>query len=368
MRLSLILPCYNVAQYLPKCLDSIFENECFGVEVVLINDGSSDDIGGLNKYFNQNKCNQNIVFEYKNAQIKIIHTCNQGVSSARNTGIENATGDYIIFIDPDDMVRPNYFSSVKNLLETANVDIGIFGFHQIVEDENGRVIEEKQFYPQKKYTSNSVEETVANILPKYLGYSIEDVLKWANSKEAISKRLEWGAVWRNIYRKNFINENSIRFSPSIRLNEDSMFNATCFSVAKNVKSFDECFYCYTIRPTGAFMKNRSASLVKNKTALLEERSRIVNDLRKRGFDFSVEDYAGSNVMSCFELIIKMPFSARNEPKKYIRNPIVKESTKRMPFTGRKKVDIPLFALKCNFGMLMIDAVNLGKILGFHFHL
>ena len=242
MRLSLISPCYNVAQYLPKCLDSIFENECFGVEVVLINDGSSDDIGGLNKYFNQNKCNQNIVFEYKNAQIKIILTCNQGVSSARNTGIENATGDYIIFIDPDDMVRPNYFSSVKNLLETANVDIGIFGFHQIVEDENGRVIEEKQFYPQKKYTSNSVEETVANILPKYLGYSIEDVLKWANSKEAISKRLEWGAVWRNIYRKNFINENSIRFSPSIRLNEDSMFNATCFSVAKNVKSFDECFY------------------------------------------------------------------------------------------------------------------------------
>ena len=116
------------------------------------------------------------------------------------------------------------------------------------------------------------------------------------------------------------------------------------------------------------MKNRSASLVKNKTALLEERSRIVNDLRKRGFDFSVEDYAGSNVMSCFELIIKMPFSARNETKKYIRNPIVRESIKRMPFTGRKKVDIPLFALKCNLGVLMIDAVNLGKMLGFHFHL
>ena len=51
MRLSLILPCYKVAQYLPKCLDSIFENECFGVEVVLINDGSSDDIGGAKQVF-----------------------------------------------------------------------------------------------------------------------------------------------------------------------------------------------------------------------------------------------------------------------------------------------------------------------------
>ena len=55
MRLSLILPCYNVAQYLPKCLDSIFENECFGVEVVLINDGSSENIGGGAKQVFQSK-------------------------------------------------------------------------------------------------------------------------------------------------------------------------------------------------------------------------------------------------------------------------------------------------------------------------
>ena len=91
MSLSLVLPCYNVMKYLPKCLDSIFKNDCSDIEIVLVNDGSSDDIGGgLSQYFNKNNCDHNIEFEYKGAWIKIIHTRNCGVSAARNTGIENA--------------------------------------------------------------------------------------------------------------------------------------------------------------------------------------------------------------------------------------------------------------------------------------
>ena len=84
------------------------------------------------------------------------------------------------------------------------------------------------------------------------------------------------------------------------------------------------------------MKKRDAELVGNKMALLEARSNIVNDLNKRGFNFSVKDYAGSNVMSCFELIIKMPFSARRETNKYIRNPIVKRIYKSFTVYGAKK--------------------------------
>lgn len=110
MSLSLVLPCYNVMKYLPKCLDSIFKNDCNDIEIILVNDGSSDDIGGgLSQYFNKDNCDHNIEFEYKDARIKIIHTCNSGVSAARNTGIENATSDYIVFIDPDDTIKENYF-------------------------------------------------------------------------------------------------------------------------------------------------------------------------------------------------------------------------------------------------------------------
>lgn len=368
MSLSLVLPCYNVMKYLPKCLDSIFKNDCSDIEIVLVNDGSSDDIGGLSQYFNKNNCDHNIEFEYKGAWIKIIHTRNCGVSAARNTGIENATSDYIVFIDPDDTVKENYFSTIKAFMTSTSVDVAILGFYQIVEDKDGNVVKEGEVFPQKNYISNTVEETVRTVLPKYLGYSVEDILEWVNSTEAISKRLEWGAVWRNVYRRDFLNKNQIRFNPSIRLNEDSMFNAMCFSRAQKIRTLNKGFYCYTIRPSGAFMKKRDAELVGNKMALLEARSNIVKDLNERGFNFSVKDYAGSNVMSCFELIIKMPFSARSETKKYISNLLVKESIKILPFTGRKKVDIPLLALKCNLQALMIYAVNLGKLFGVQFQL
>lgn len=151
-------------------------------------------------------------------------------------------------------------------------------------------MKEGEVFPQKNYISNSVEETVRTVLPKYIGYSVEDILEWVKSEEAISKRLEWGAVWRNVYRRDFLNKNQIRFNPSIRLNEDSMFNAMCFSRAQKIRTLNKGFYCYTIRPSGAFMKKRDAELVENKTALLKARSNIVNDLNKRGFDFSVKDY------------------------------------------------------------------------------
>lgn len=233
MSLSLVLPCYNVMKYLPKCLDSIFKNDCNDIEIILVNDGSSDDIGGgLSQYFNKDNCDHNIEFEYKDARIKIIHTCNSGVSAARNTGIENATSDYIVFIDPDDTIKENYFSTIKALMTSTSVDVAILGFYQIVEDKDGNIVKEGEIFPQKNYISNSVEETVRNVLPKYLGYSVEDILEWVKSTEAISKRLEWGAVWRNVYRRDFLNKNQIRFNPSIRLNEDSMFNAMCFSRAQ----------------------------------------------------------------------------------------------------------------------------------------
>lgn len=172
MSLSLVLPCYNVMKYLPKCLDSIFKNDCSDIEIVLVNDGSSDDIGGgLSQYFNKNNCDHNIEFEYKGAWIKIIHTRNCGVSAARNTGIENATSDYIVFIDPDDTVKENYFSTIKAFMTSTSVDVAILGFYQIVEDKDGNVVKEGEVFPQKNYISNSVEETVRTVLPKYLGVS-----------------------------------------------------------------------------------------------------------------------------------------------------------------------------------------------------
>lgn len=370
MKISIVVPCFNVVRYLPMCLDSIFSNNCENVEVILIDDGSTDDMGRrLNQYFLNSNCQKNITFNYKNAKVKIIHQCNSGVSSARNTGIIMSSGDYIIFIDPDDIVSSEYFIEIKEFIEQCgNPDIVITGFHKIVEDNNGEIISEKEYLPNNLYKTSSVEETIHTIFPKYIGYSIDDILDWTRNGGNLAARLEWGAVWRNIYSKKFLDSNKIIFDTSIHLNEDSMFNALCFSKAKHVETLNKGYYSYTIRPTGALMKNRSAELVNNKFALLNERSNIIENVKQRGYDFSIKDFAGSNIMSCFELIIKMPFKAKKKTCEYIRDNRVNASIKQMPYTGKKKVDIPLFALKHNLEVPMIYAVAIGKRIGFKFNL
>lgn len=167
---------------------------------------------------------------------------------------------------------------------------------------------------------------------------------------------EWGAVWRNVYRRNFLIENNILFNTSIKLNEDGMFNAKCFSYAKSVNTVMEAYYYYTIRQSGALSLNRGASLVSNKLALLEERHKIVQDLNNRGFDISIEAYAGSCVLSALELIIKVPYSSRSKVLDYCKHPFVRKAYKTMPFIRNIKFDIGLCILKLravSFAMLLL---------------
>ena len=91
--ISIIVPIYNVDNYLEKCIDSILNQALEEFELVLVNDGSTDNSGAIcDKYSN------------KDERVKVIHKKNGGVSSARNVGIKNANGDYIGFVDPDDYV------------------------------------------------------------------------------------------------------------------------------------------------------------------------------------------------------------------------------------------------------------------------
>ena len=103
--ISVIVPVYNVEKYLSKCLESILNQSFSQFELILVNDGSTDASGEI--------CNE---YAQKYEKIKVIHQKNGGLSSARNTGIDNATGKYIGFVDSDDYIVPEMY---KNLVETA---------------------------------------------------------------------------------------------------------------------------------------------------------------------------------------------------------------------------------------------------------
>lgn len=116
-KVSIIVPIYNTAKYLPKCLDSIINQTHQNLEIILVDDGSTDDSKKIADRYTK-----------KDKRVKVIHQKNQGQSAARNTGLSKATGDYISFIDADDEIKKSF---IQNLLSTYsdNTSLSVCGIH-----------------------------------------------------------------------------------------------------------------------------------------------------------------------------------------------------------------------------------------------
>jgi glycosyltransferase involved in cell wall biosynthesis len=136
--ISLIIPCYNAKQTLGKCLNSVIQQSYSNLEIIIIDDGSTD---GTSKIYED--------FQIKDARIKIFKQHNSGVSKARNKGIKVAAGEYICFVDSDDWVEPDYCSEMYHSLVRENADIAII--EASYEDENGNVIFNKPISEEKVF-------------------------------------------------------------------------------------------------------------------------------------------------------------------------------------------------------------------------
>ena len=124
VKVSIIVPVYNVEKYLSKCLESLINQTLKDIEIICVNDGSTDNsLSILKEYAN------------KDSRIKIIDKQNEGVSVARNTGIEVATGEYLIFVDSDDYLVENACEKALNTIEHNNSDICIFGHYDLVDEK-----------------------------------------------------------------------------------------------------------------------------------------------------------------------------------------------------------------------------------------
>lgn len=111
-KLSIIVPVYKVERYLARCIDSILNQTYKNLEIVLVDDGSPDRCGEI--------CDE---YAKEDERVKVIHKENGGVSSARNVGFENSTGDYIGYVDSDDYIDPKMYSDMIKILEENNLDI-----------------------------------------------------------------------------------------------------------------------------------------------------------------------------------------------------------------------------------------------------
>ena len=126
--ISIIVPIYNSEKYLKKCIDSIINQTKKELEIILINDGSTDN-------------SEKIIKEYKDKRIKYIKNTNQGIGTTRNQGIKEATGKYLMFIDSDDYIENNACELLYNKAEKDNLDMVVCDFYR--EKEDGEKKEDK---------------------------------------------------------------------------------------------------------------------------------------------------------------------------------------------------------------------------------
>lgn len=142
--ISVIIPIYNVEQYLKQCLDSVINQTYRNLEIILVDDGSTDKSGLI--------CDE---YSQKDKRIKVIHKKNEGVAVARNTGLDNCSGEYITFVDSDDVIDIFFFERLYKLSKNYNADITIGKHIELKEQsqysfssdvDNGELIERKELY------------------------------------------------------------------------------------------------------------------------------------------------------------------------------------------------------------------------------
>lgn len=227
MELSIIIPIYNVEEYLEECLDSIYEIKGIKKEVILINDGSTDK-------------SQDIINKYKEIyddETVVIVQKNKGLSSTRNAGIDVARGRYISFIDSDDFIDSEKFTSFFKECKDNDLDVGA---GDLLYYCNGKAFNDKGM---QKRAFRLKEVPACNGLD-YWEHCLET--------KTDNNRVE---VVRNLYKRTFLNENNIRFMTGL-LHEDTLFMHEIMVKAKKVKYMDYNFYFYRTRE-GSIMTTQS---------------------------------------------------------------------------------------------------------------
>ena len=121
--ISVIIPVYNVQTYLPECLDSVISQDYRDLEIILIDDGSKDDSGKI--------CD---AYAARDSRIKVIHQPNGGAGAAKNAGLRAATGEYLAFLDSDDMLEPGAYSYMMSVLKKCNADVVQCSFQFLFRD------------------------------------------------------------------------------------------------------------------------------------------------------------------------------------------------------------------------------------------
>lgn len=216
IELSVVLPVYNVAAYLSKCIERLIQWKASYVEYLFIDDGSTDESAALIKQYTE-----------IDKRIRLIQKKNGGCASARNRGIEEAQGRYIGFVDADDFISENMFSSLLRRALLGNYDYIYCGYQEYYED-TGEIEPVRDDCLSGGYLSGEYNPSQVRLL-------------------VVSTRV---AIWRGLYKKALLDKHRIRFHEELRMFDDLPFRTEYLFVAKSAVCIPEYLYHYRVGRKG----------------------------------------------------------------------------------------------------------------------
>ena len=219
LKYSVIIPVYNVENYLHRCINSILVQEYTDLEILLIDNGSTDSSGSICDTY---------ASEYSN--ISAYHIENHGVGSARNFGLAKAQGEFICFVDSDDYLVGSLFSDMENQLDSS-LDLLVFSYYNSLEKNLSETARSAKILPiEGKKDRNQFIALFTELFLSDMMYT----------------------VWNKIYRREFLEEHRIMFE-QYELGEDVRFNLNVFECVHTISFSQTCYYVYVSGRTGSAM-------------------------------------------------------------------------------------------------------------------
>jgi glycosyltransferase involved in cell wall biosynthesis len=304
--ISIIIPVYNVAMYLRKCMDSVVNQSYKNIEIIIINDGSTDDCEKI--------CNEYLL---KDNRIKLITQINQGISAARNVGVLNANGDFIIFVDSDDWVDTNYISILLSKMDEG-FDMVMVAYFRAYQNQ----LEQRCFGWQGEYNALAIKR-------RLLGLYKEELKDPSQADSMVT-------VWGKLYITKVIKQYKIEFVDTdlIGSAEDLLINLQYIQHVEKVFVIDRPLYFYRKDNLVSFTKNYRPKLLKQwqvKYNIIEETVSITTDEEKSAFQnriaMSIIGIGLNEIVSADSIIIKI-----KKIKQYISSERYKKAIEQLNFS------------------------------------
>jgi glycosyltransferase involved in cell wall biosynthesis len=256
IKISMIVPVYNVEENLGACIESICNQDYASLEIILVDDGSTDSSGSI--------CDE---YAKKDNRIIVIHEKNSGVSAARNTGLRASSGEYILFSDSDDYIYdPMMIKKLSEIVKDKKYDLVSFGYHRRNLDGS----EDIASFPTGTKSFNDSHEVTQFITHDFIDY-----------------KMAW-ELWAKMYRHDIIFDHNVFFEDTSKvLGEDVCFDLNYLYYCHSVYQSDITPYCY-IRRMGSLTLNGTKS---SALCIINMMNSIFSNLEENGIPVSLDDIA-----------------------------------------------------------------------------